>query len=138
MRYLEAIYIDKNKLVFFSLFKRTQARGFWATHGGKVRSGTGFVAETFFFRCKTNTTAIYKFIKCKSFKEFCASFFELKFSLATDAGGMLIHCITGWDRTPLFISLLRMSLWADGVIHESLDDRDIAYLTLAYDWYLFG
>ena len=27
-------------------------------------------------------------------------------------GGLLIHCISGWDRTPLFISLLRMSLWA--------------------------
>ena len=27
-------------------------------------------------------------------------------------GGILIHCISGWDRTPLFISLLRLSLWA--------------------------
>jgi len=27
-------------------------------------------------------------------------------------GGLLIHCISGWDRTPLFVSLLRMSLWA--------------------------
>lgn len=23
-----------------------------------------------------------------------------------------MHCISGWDRTPLFISLLRLSLWA--------------------------
>ena len=27
-------------------------------------------------------------------------------------GGILVHCISGWDRTPLFISLLRLSLWA--------------------------
>ena len=30
----------------------------------------------------------------------------------TGEGGILIHCISGWDRTPLFISLLRLSLWA--------------------------
>ncbi|XP_063147490.1 myotubularin-related protein 14 isoform X2 [Candoia aspera] len=29
-----------------------------------------------------------------------------------DDGGLLVHCISGWDRTPLFISLLRLSLWA--------------------------
>lgn len=52
--------------------------------------------------------------------------------------GILIHCISGWDRTPLFISLLRMSLWADGLIHQSLNEHQILYLTLAYDWYLFG
>lgn len=52
--------------------------------------------------------------------------------------GILIHCISGWDRTPLFVSLLRMSLWADGLIHQSLDEHQILYLTLAYDWYLFG
>lgn len=51
---------------------------------------------------------------------------------------ILIHCISGWDRTPLFISLLRLSLWADGQIHEKLTPREITYLTLAYDWYLFG
>ena len=27
-------------------------------------------------------------------------------------GGLLVHCISGWDRTPLFVALLRMSLWA--------------------------
>lgn len=32
--------------------------------------------------------------------------------LCTDDGGLLVHCISGWDRTPLFISLLRLSLWA--------------------------
>ncbi|XP_017481967.1 PREDICTED: myotubularin-related protein 14 isoform X2 [Rhagoletis zephyria] len=52
--------------------------------------------------------------------------------------GLLVHCISGWDRTPLFISLLRLSLWADGLIHQSLDYMQITYLTLAYDWYLFG
>lgn len=51
---------------------------------------------------------------------------------------ILIHCISGWDRTPLFISLLRMSLWADGRAHASLSAVEMAYLTLAYDWYLFG
>ncbi|GFR32351.1 myotubularin-related protein 14, partial [Trichonephila clavata] len=52
--------------------------------------------------------------------------------------GILVHCISGWDRTPLFISLLRMSLWADGMVHSSLSPIEMAYLTLAYDWYLFG
>lgn len=27
-------------------------------------------------------------------------------------GSILVHCISGWDRTPLFISLLRLTLWA--------------------------
>ncbi|XP_023296814.2 myotubularin-related protein 14 [Lucilia cuprina] len=52
--------------------------------------------------------------------------------------GLLIHCISGWDRTPLFISLVRLSLWADGLIHQSLNALQMAYFTLAYDWYLFG
>ncbi|XP_028398463.1 myotubularin-related protein 14-like [Dendronephthya gigantea] len=52
--------------------------------------------------------------------------------------GVLVHCISGWDRTPLFVSLLRLSLWADGLIHQSLDALEILYLTIAYDWLLFG
>ncbi|XP_045110750.1 myotubularin-related protein 14-like isoform X2 [Portunus trituberculatus] len=52
--------------------------------------------------------------------------------------GLLVHCISGWDRTPLFISLLRLSLWADGLIHPSLGPVEILYLTVAYDWLLFG
>lgn len=52
--------------------------------------------------------------------------------------GLLIHCISGWDRTPLFISLVRLSLWADGLIHQSLNALQMTYFTLAYDWYLFG
>ena len=51
--------------------------------------------------------------------------------------GILIHCISGWDRTPLFISLIRLSLWADGIIHCGLDSSEILYLTLSYDWLLF-
>ncbi|KAH9416125.1 Myotubularin- protein 14, partial [Dermatophagoides pteronyssinus] len=51
---------------------------------------------------------------------------------------ILIHCISGWDRTPLFISLLRLTLWADGKIHRSLTSVEICYLTVAYDWLLFG
>ncbi|KAK7102299.1 hypothetical protein V1264_020537 [Littorina saxatilis] len=58
--------------------------------------------------------------------------------LEQGTSGVLVHCISGWDRTPLFISLLRLSLWADGAIHRSLPASDILYLTLAYDWYLFG
>jgi len=53
-------------------------------------------------------------------------------------GGMLVHCISGWDRTPLFVSLLRLSLWADGVIHQSLSPTQMLYLTIAYDWFFFG
>jgi len=58
--------------------------------------------------------------------------------LEMDKHGILIHCQSGWHRTPLFISLLRLSLWADGYIHQSLTVEEILYLTLAYDWYLFG
>lgn len=54
------------------------------------------------------------------------------------SSGLLIHCVSGWDRTPLFVSLLRISLWADGVIHTSLSATELLYLTLGYDWYLFG
>ncbi|KAK4293011.1 hypothetical protein Pmani_034261 [Petrolisthes manimaculis] len=54
------------------------------------------------------------------------------------AQGILLHCISGWDRTPLFLSLLRLSLWADGLIHSSLDHIQILYLTIAYDWLAFG
>jgi len=53
-------------------------------------------------------------------------------------GGLLLHCISGWDRTPLFTSLLRLTLWADGAIHHSLSAKEILYLTIAYDWMLFG
>lgn len=58
--------------------------------------------------------------------------------LQETGSGLLIHCISGWDRTPLFVSMLRLSLWADGVIHQSLNANQILYLTLAYDWFLFG
>ncbi|XP_060724022.1 myotubularin-related protein 14 isoform X2 [Tachysurus vachellii] len=55
-----------------------------------------------------------------------------------DESGLLVHCISGWDRTPLFVSLLRLSLWADGAVHASLEPDEILYLTIAYDWFLFG
>ncbi|XP_076163441.1 egg-derived tyrosine phosphatase isoform X2 [Ptiloglossa arizonensis] len=58
--------------------------------------------------------------------------------LSDSSSGILIHCISGWDRTPLFISLLRISLWADGAIHTSLNAYQILYYTIAYDWMLFG
>lgn len=52
--------------------------------------------------------------------------------------GLLVHCISGWDRTPLFVTLLRLTLWADGLIHKSLSPKEILYLTIAYDWFMFG
>ncbi|XP_034944562.1 myotubularin-related protein 14 isoform X2 [Chelonus insularis] len=58
--------------------------------------------------------------------------------LSDSSNGMLIHCISGWDRTPLFVSLLRISLWADGAIHTSLNAHQMLYFTIAYDWLLFG
>lgn len=54
------------------------------------------------------------------------------------SSGLLVHCISGWDRTPLFISLLRLSLWADNRIHPNLSPLEMAYLTVAYDWFLFS
>lgn len=58
--------------------------------------------------------------------------------VANSSSGTLVHCISGWDRTPLFVSLLRMSLWADGLIHQSLNAYQMLYYTVAYDWFLFG
>eukprot|EP01113_Clastostelium_recurvatum_P013076 TRINITY_DN1685_c0_g1_i8.p1 TRINITY_DN1685_c0_g1~~TRINITY_DN1685_c0_g1_i8.p1 ORF type:complete len:1271 (-),score=314.17 TRINITY_DN1685_c0_g1_i8:830-4642(-) len=52
--------------------------------------------------------------------------------------GLLVHCISGWDRTPLFVALLRLSLWADGEIHQELSAREMVYMTVAYDWLLFS
>jgi len=54
-----------------------------------------------------------------------------------ETGGILIHCISGWDRTPMFISLLRILLWADGLVHASLTAEEMLYLTIGYDWMLF-
>ncbi|ESP00321.1 hypothetical protein LOTGIDRAFT_173287 [Lottia gigantea] len=67
------------------------------------------------------------------------NYLKLLLHLVTQGdSGLLVHCISGWDRTPLFISLLRLTLWADGVIHRTLTPAEILYLTLGYDWYLFG
>ncbi|CAL8089556.1 unnamed protein product [Calicophoron daubneyi] len=54
------------------------------------------------------------------------------------AGGILLHCVSGWDRTPLFVSLIRCLLWADDLAHHSLSPSEMLYCTLAYDWFLFG
>lgn len=58
--------------------------------------------------------------------------------LLIGAGGLLLHCVSGWDRTPLFICLLRCLLWADDLMHCSLTPIQMLYLTLGYDWFLFG
>jgi myotubularin-related protein 14 len=50
--------------------------------------------------------------------------------LQENNSGLLIHCISGWDRTPLFCSLLRVSLWADGLVHQSLSAIQILYFTI--------
>ncbi|KAI9178976.1 Myotubularin- protein 14 [Blastocladiella emersonii ATCC 22665] len=52
--------------------------------------------------------------------------------------GILVHCISGWDRTPAFVSWIRLSLWADGLAHASLAAEEVLYLTVAYDWLLFN
>jgi len=52
--------------------------------------------------------------------------------------GILLHCISGWDRTPLWIGIMRILLWAEGLIHRSLDAEQLTYLVIAYDWLLFG
>ncbi|XP_063953447.1 myotubularin-related protein 14-like isoform X3 [Lytechinus pictus] len=62
----------------------------------------------------------------------------LLFLIKDGDSGVLVHCISGWDRTPLFISLLRLSLWADCKAHANLSAAEILYLTIAYDWLLFG
>ncbi|KAH6944848.1 hypothetical protein HPB50_005579 [Hyalomma asiaticum] len=65
----------------------------------------------------------------------------LKFLLKVIVDGdssLLVHCISGWDRTALFISMLRLSLWADNKIHQNLSALEMAYLTAAYDWFLFS
>eukprot|EP01102_Stenamoeba_stenopodia_P020663 TRINITY_DN8145_c0_g1_i1.p1 TRINITY_DN8145_c0_g1~~TRINITY_DN8145_c0_g1_i1.p1 ORF type:complete len:567 (-),score=131.08 TRINITY_DN8145_c0_g1_i1:295-1995(-) len=51
--------------------------------------------------------------------------------------GLLVHCISGWDRTPLFISLIRLLLWAEGFAHETLTAKEMLFLTVGYDWMLF-
>ena len=42
----------------------------------------------------------------------CTCMYYIYMYIGVGKGGLLIHCISGWDRTPLFISLLRLSLWA--------------------------
>ena len=63
--------------------------------------------------------------------------FMLHILCDNSSGGLLVHCISGWDRTPMFVSLLRLSLWADGEAHKSLSAKEMLYLTIGYDWLLF-
>ena len=51
--------------------------------------------------------------------------------------GILIHCISGWDRTPCFITWIRAIAWAEGRAHQSLDSTEFLLLTLGFDWALF-
>jgi len=55
-----------------------------------------------------------------------------------DKSGILIHCISGWDRTPMFVGIIRILLWAEGLVHKSLDADQILFLVVGYDWLLFG
>ncbi|KAK2963475.1 hypothetical protein BLNAU_1518 [Blattamonas nauphoetae] len=48
-----------------------------------------------------------------------------------------VHCISGWDRTPFFVALVRVLLWADGECHKSLSPLELAYLLVGYDFLLF-
>uniref|UniRef100_A0AAY4E2V1 Myotubularin related protein 14 n=1 Tax=Denticeps clupeoides TaxID=299321 RepID=A0AAY4E2V1_9TELE len=66
------------------------------------------------------------------------NYLRLLIHIINNESGLLVHCISGWDRTPLFVSLLRLSLWADGAVHAGLEPCEILYLTIAYDWFLFG
>ena len=51
--------------------------------------------------------------------------------------GILIHCISGWDRTPLFVCLMRCLAWAEKKAHSSLNVKEFLHLALGYDWLLF-
>uniref|UniRef100_A0A6B2KYF4 Tyrosine specific protein phosphatases domain-containing protein n=1 Tax=Arcella intermedia TaxID=1963864 RepID=A0A6B2KYF4_9EUKA len=62
----------------------------------------------------------------------------LFYLLKNGENGLLVHCISGWDRTPMFIGILRILLWAEGLAHKSLDAKQILYLVIGYDWLLFG
>ncbi|XP_019214063.1 myotubularin-related protein 14 isoform X3 [Oreochromis niloticus] len=76
--------------------------------------------------------------QCPTSNRICVDNQGTTMSKCSDDSGLLVHCISGWDRTPLFVSLLRLSLWADGAVHASLEPTEILYLTIAYDWFLFG
>lgn len=42
----------------------------------------------------------------------------------------------------MFVFLMLLTppppLWQDGAIHATLEPSEILYLTIAYDWFLFG
>ncbi|CAH8661068.1 unnamed protein product [Heterobilharzia americana] len=90
---------------------------------------------------KTLLSASVEWIAYKSWDIYTITLNYMKLLLGLlyeGAGGLLLHCVSGWDRTPLFICLLRCLLWADDLMHCSLKPIQMLYLTLGYDWFLFG
>jgi hypothetical protein len=59
-------------------------------------------------------------------------------TLEDGLSGVLVHCVVGYDRTPLVVSLVRISLWADGLVLGHLTPHELLYVTVAWDWMLFG
>lgn len=87
----------------------------------------------------TNTSIDWHMYRAWDLIKISQNYLKLLLSIITkNDSSLLIHCISGWDRTPLFISLLRLSLWADGKVNASLSPLEILYLTISYDWMLFG
>ncbi|KAJ3450462.1 myotubularin-related protein [Anaeramoeba flamelloides] len=74
-----------------------------------------------------------------NFMKLIELYFERMIQILKDPNetGLLIHCLSGWDRTPLFISMIRLSLWADGLLHSHFSAKEMAYFLVSYDWYLF-
>eukprot|EP01090_Pellita_catalonica_P000973 TRINITY_DN10706_c0_g2_i1.p1 TRINITY_DN10706_c0_g2~~TRINITY_DN10706_c0_g2_i1.p1 ORF type:complete len:321 (-),score=51.89 TRINITY_DN10706_c0_g2_i1:192-1070(-) len=50
----------------------------------------------------------------------------------------LIHCVSGWDRTPFWVGIMRLYLWSTGKILTKLNAKEVVYLVVGYDWLLFG
>ncbi|KAJ8046800.1 Myotubularin-related protein 14 [Holothuria leucospilota] len=87
----------------------------------------------------TNTSIDWHMYRAWDLIKISQNYLKLLLSIITkNDSSLLIHCISGWDRTPLFISLLRLSLWADGKVNASLSPLEMLYLTISYDWMLFG
>ncbi|KAL0209014.1 hypothetical protein P9112_011601 [Eukaryota sp. TZLM1-RC] len=54
------------------------------------------------------------------------------------AESLNVHCISGYDRTPVFAAFIRLLTWADGWSHHSLKPSEVLFLTVGYDFFLFG
>jgi len=114
--------------------------------GTTTRPGTSVAHNAFF--CSSNGFFIFSLVQLtQNYLRLLIRTIELPAvpSTATmvdehdpvDPAGLLIHCISGWDRTPLFVSLMRISTWADDESHWSLSPLEMLYLTIGYDWMLF-